>query len=70
MTKRAEANGLRRIDIDIDRIDEAPVGGLIGTGAAAVGRKQVMQRIDAGKSRPGSVRRLTEFAQRFEITKC
>ena len=39
MPKRTEPNRLRRIDIDIDRIDEAPVRWLIGTGASTICRE-------------------------------
>ena len=35
-------------DVDVDRIDEAAVRGLIGAHALAVVREQMMERIDAG----------------------
>ena len=54
-------------EIDIDRIDESPVRGLVGAGALAIPGEQVMQRIDAGERSAQHRRSLAELCQGFEI---
>ena len=36
------------VDMDIDRIDEAPVGGLVGAHPLAIGREKMVERVDPG----------------------
>src|SRR5207248_2929210 len=55
------------VDIDIDRIEEPAIGGLIGTGALALARKHVMQWIDSGDCRSGLGGSLAEARQGLEI---
>ena len=53
--------------IDIDRIEKAPVGRIIGARAFAIVGEKNMQRIDAERRRADSPRRFAKQAERGEI---
>ncbi len=55
-------------DIDIDRIDEPPVGRVIGAGALAVVGKQRVQWVDAHRGEACPACEPGKFAQRREIS--
>jgi hypothetical protein len=66
--QRRVARQVRAVErIDIDRIEKAPVGGIIRARAFAVVREKSMQRIDAERRRAAPPRRFAEQAERGEI---
>ena len=56
--------------VDEYRIEEAPIGGMIGAGALPVAREQHMQRADAEIGRPGAASRLARAARASRSRRC
>ena len=55
------------LDVDVHRVEEAPVGRMIGTGAVPVVREQRMQRIDADEAAARARGGFAEQRERSEI---
>ena len=55
------------LDVDVDRIEEAPVGRMVGAGALPVARKERVQRTDACEAAAGAGGGFTQQRERREI---